>query len=243
MKRVILLFLSAALLGSSPAFAERARMTAEEAYALGERYLKRGSYVKALEQFNRVRTYYRDDPYALKAELAIADLHFKKNEWDAARIAYEDFMRAHPRYRELDYVVYRLGETLYQKAPRVASRDQTWTRQAVNTWAGFPSRFPESAWRPEVEERLQKAKDRLARKEYVIAEFYAKREAWVAVVGRVEPMLRQYPDSPDRIAALGLLGLAYQGTGRDDLAHATLERLKTEAPRSRATRKLAKALE
>jgi len=122
-------------------------MSAQEAYELGLRYLKNGSYTKALEQLNRVRTYYRDDPYALKAELAIADVQFKKNEWDSARVAYDEFQRAHPRYRDLDYVVYRLGLTLYRKAPTVAARDQTWTRQAVDTWTRFGARFPESDWR------------------------------------------------------------------------------------------------
>ena len=90
---------------ASPALAARERMSAEDAYSLGLRYLKRGYYQKALEQFQRVRTYFRDDPYALKAELAIADLHFKKNEWDSARLAYEDFMRAHPRYKDLRSII------------------------------------------------------------------------------------------------------------------------------------------
>jgi len=159
-------------------------MTAEEAYNLAQKQIKAGYYTKALEQLNRVRTYYRDDPYALKAELAIADVHFKKNEFDAARLAYEDFMRAHPRYGGLDYVVYRLGQTLIKKAPTVAARDQTWTRQAVNTWLGFANRFPNSEHKDEVEAELRKAQDRLARKELVVARFYARRGAWPAVLGR-----------------------------------------------------------
>jgi outer membrane protein assembly factor BamD len=235
---LILVLLSAVGFAASPSYAASERMTAQEAYELGLRYLKRGYYVKALEQFNRVRTYYRDDPYALKAELAIADVHFKKNEWDAARLAYEDFMRAHPRYRDLDYVVYRLGMTLYKKAPEVAARDQTWTRQAVNTWTGFSSRFPDSTYRDEVGKLLGKARDRLARKEIVIARFYQRRKAWPAVVGRVEPMLAQYPDSPDRPEALGLLGEAYHGEGKDDLAKQALDALETEAPGSSEARHL-----
>jgi outer membrane protein assembly factor BamD len=217
-KRFFLLFLVALAVASPPALAERPRMTAEEAYALGLRYLKRGYYVKALEQLNRVRTYYRDDPYALKAELAIADVHYSKNEWDDARLAYEDFMHAHPRYRYLDYVVYRLGLTLYKKAPAIAARDQTWTRQAVNTWTGFSSRFPDSPCKPEVARLLEKARDRLARKELLIARFYDRREAWVSVIGRLDPMVKMYPESPDRAEALEMLSTAYHGIGRDDLA-------------------------
>lgn len=209
----------------APAQAERERMTAEDAYSLGLRYLKRGYYVKALEQFQRVRTYYRDDPYALKAELAIADVHYKKNEWDAARLAYEDFMRAHPRYKDLDFVVYRLGLTVFKKAPAVAARDQTWTTQALHTWAGYPTRFPESTYRPEVEENLAKARARLARKELLVARFYARRKAHTAVLGRTVALLEKYPASPDRHEALLLLGRAALGVGDMDRAQAALVRL------------------
>ncbi len=217
-------------------------MGAQEAYELGLRYLKNGSYTKALEQLNRVRTYYRDDPYALKAELAIADVQFKKNEWDSARVAYDEFQRAHPRYRDLDYVVYRLGLTLYRKAPTVAARDQTWTRQAVDTWTRFGARFPESDWRDEVDADLAKARARLAHKELIVARFYTRREAWASVVGRVEPLLRNYPKSPDEVEAIGLLGEAYVGLGQIDLARAAADRLRTEAPGGRALRRVEKAI-
>ncbi len=217
-------------------------MTAEAAYALGIRYLERGYYTKALEQLNRVRTYYRDDPHALKAELAIADVHFRKNEFDAARMAFEDFARAHPRYPGMDEVVYKLGLTWARKAPTVAARDQTNTVQAVKVWSTFEARFPNSERLPDVKKALAKANARLARKELVIARFYAKRGAWGSVVGRLEPMLRDYPDSPDLLEARARLAEAWSHTDRRDLAEGMLARMQAEAPESTWTRHLAKVL-
>lgn len=242
MKRLFLAFLWMIALSVPEARAERPRMSAQEAYELGLRYLKNGSYTKALEQLNRVRTYYRDDPYALKAELAIADVHFKKAEYDAARLAYEEFQRAHPRYRDLDYVVYQLGLTLFKKAPLVAARDQTATRAAVNEWTGFGPRFPDSEYRDDVEKGLTDARARLARKELVVARFYERRGAWQSVVGRVEPMLRDYPDSPDRVDALGLLGQGYAGLDRVEQARQVADKLRAEAPGSRALRNVLRAI-
>ena len=233
-----LLMLMGLLFWTEPAFAGRSQMTAEETYDLGQRYLKRGYYVKALEQFNRVRTYFRDDPFALKAELAIADMHYDKNEWDAARVAYEDFVRAHPRYPELDYVVYRLGMTNYKKAPVIPDRDQAWTRAAVNTWSTFSARFPESIYREEVETLLVKARKRLARKELQIALFYLHRDAPLAVEGRVIGLLQKYPDSPDVPRALYMVGVAYAQTERIELANAALDRMKSEFPEDRWTARL-----
>lgn len=217
-------------------------MSAEDAYDLGMRYLDRGYYTKALEQLNRVRTYYRDDPHALKAELAIADVHFRKNEFDAARLAYEDFARAHPRYAGMDEVVYKLGLTWARKAPTVAARDQTNTAQALKVWSNFEGRFPASERLPEVKAALAKAKARLARKEMVIGRFYAKRGAWGSVVGRLEPMLRDYPDSPDTLEARARLAEAWTHTDRRDLAEGMLSRMRAEAPESPWTRHLGKVL-
>lgn len=215
---------------SVPAHAGRTQMTAEDTYNLGQRYLKRGYYLKALEQFNRVRTYYRDDPFALKAEIAIADMHYQKNEWDAARIAYEDFLKAHPRSADLDYVLYRLGMTHFKKAPVIADRDQAWTKAAVNTWSTFTLRFPNSSHRPEVDKLLKKSRDRLARKEWIIARFYDKRHAPKAVEGRILNLLRLYPESPDVPRALALLGKAYAEEGNMEMAEAALQRLQEQYP-------------
>lgn len=229
MKRALFALLLA--LAPLPAVAAPRAMTAEDAYNLGLRYLNRANYTKALEQLNRVRTYYRDDPVALKAELAIADIHVRKDEWDAARVAYEDFMRAHPRYPELDYVVYRLGMVQFKKAPAVPDRDQTWTRQAVNTWTGFSARFPESHHLPEVDKLLTKARSRLAEKEYRIAHFYELRKAWPAVIGRTTGLVKLYPDTTAVAPALSLLTRAYAKHGDLDQAKATLEKLKVSSPR------------
>jgi outer membrane protein assembly factor BamD len=197
----------------------RKPLTVEEQYELGMKYLKRGYYVKALEQFNRIRNYHRDDPYAVKAELAIADLYYKKSEWDQARLAYEDFLRLHPRHESADYVVYRLGMTSWKKSPKIASRDQTWTRQAVDTWARFEVRYAESEYIDEVNENLGAARDRLARKEYLIGTFYAEqRKAWPAVVGRMQELLRAYPDSKDAPMARAWLAIAHKELDQLDAA-------------------------
>jgi outer membrane protein assembly factor BamD len=216
-RTLVLLLLALAL--ASPAHAARGdRITPQERYELGQRYMRRGYYVKALEQFNHLRNYERDDPHAVLAELAIADLHFKKAEYDLARMAYEDFVRLHPRHERDDYASYRMGLCLWRKAPSVAARDQTWTRQAVDVWAGFSSRYPQSAYAAEVAELLEAGRARLARKELVIGQFYYRRDAWKAASGRFEGLLETWPASPDADLARALLGLSLVHEG--DLAGA-----------------------
>jgi outer membrane protein assembly factor BamD len=230
MTRFLLLLL--VLAAATPRMAEAARepVTVAEQYELGIKYMNRGYYSKALEVFHRIRNYHRDDPHAVKAELAIADLHFKKTEWDQARLAYEDFMRMHPRHPDLDYVVYRMGQSVYRKAPKAAGRDQTWTRQALNIWAGFAVRFPESEHRPEVEAALSSCRERLALKELRIAEFYRRRHAWKAVAGRTGELVVNHPDSEATPGALLLLAEARAWMGEDEAASEALAQLEALNP-------------
>ena len=232
MRRILLSLLILGALYGAPqdARAERKQLSVEEQYELGLRYLKRGYYIKALEQFNRVRNYYRDDPFAVKAELAIGDVYFEKREWDQARLAYEDFMRMHPRHGDLDYVVYRIGMSSYKKAPKAAGRDQTWTRHAVNAWSGYEARFADSDYRDDVLESLEECRERLARRELVIAQFYERRRAWPAVEGRAEGLLRSYPDSRYTAKGLALYAEASAWNGNSEQAARAAERLSEVAP-------------
>ncbi len=213
--KLIALLLCCAL--ASPALAADAP-TPTEQYEAGMRALKRGSYTRALELLNRVRNFHRDDPVALKAELAIADVYFKKGDYEEARLAYEDFARLHRRHQDLDYVVWRIGQALYKRAPQFAGRDQTPTRQAINQWTGFAERFPESDYRDEVAQLSAKGKERLARKELHIARFYERRHAWPAAARRAERLLQKYPDADCAPDALWLLASALHANG--DVARA-----------------------
>lgn len=212
--------------------AQAREATAEELYVQGLRAMQRGYYTRALELFTRVRNYHRDDPLSVKAQLAIADVYFRKGDMAQARFAYEEFASYHPRHESLDYVTYRIGLSIYRDAPVFAGRDQTTTRGAVNVWTGFESRFPESEYVDEVRTLRARARNRLARKELYVARFYADREAWGAVRDRAEYLLRRYPDTEPVPEALALMGRAMHAWGDTEGARQVLARLQADFPGS-----------
>lgn len=224
------LFISLAWLGvflpSADAVAARKKgLTVEEQYDLGQRYLKRGYYIKAVEQFNRIRNNYRDDPLAIEAELAIADVHFKKGEWDIARSSYDAFRRRYPRHQQIDYVVYQIGMTYYKKAPKFAGRDQTWTTQALASWTYFDERYPQSDHAVEVLELSEECDERLAKKELLITEFYVRRKAWESVLGRAKGLVQNYPDSKYVSEAFYWLAISATYTEDTEVVSAALSQL------------------
>lgn len=216
--------------------------TAEELYEQGLRQMGRGYYQKALESFNRVRNYHRDDPASVKAQLAIADLHFKKGDFEQAKFAYEEFAQLHPRHENLDYVTWRIGLSVYKRAPKFAGRDQTPTRTAVNTWTGFDARFPESKHLEDVQKLLERGRDRLASKELFVAKFYVRKDEWGAVRRRTEYLVRRYPDTDPVPVALQYLGTALHAWGEVDEAQRVRERLAQEFPDSSELSRLDRAL-
>lgn len=188
-------------------------ITAQERYEAGLRYMKRGYYTRALEELHRVRNYHRDSPYSVLAQLAIADLHYSKGDFDQARFAYEEFATYHPRHERLHYVTYRRGLSVYRRAPKAAGRDQSSTRGAVNVWSGYATRYPDSEHRDEVERLLDACRNRLAVKELWVARFYEGRKAWRAVRGRTETLLKRYPKSEHSPEAMSLLAIALHSWG------------------------------
>ncbi len=202
-----------------------AEMSPVEIYERGLRSMRRGYYTRALEDFNRVRNYHRDDPISIKAQLAIADVYFKKHDYEQARFAYEEFAAYHPRHENLDYVTFQIGMSIYKRAPLVAGRDQTATRSAVNVWSGFEARFPDSAYAAQVRKYLTRARNRLAKKELRIARFYRDREAWGAVQGRAQTLVERYPDSVHVPEAYALLAIARHAWGDVEGARDARERL------------------
>ncbi|MBN2798305.1 MAG: outer membrane protein assembly factor BamD [Deltaproteobacteria bacterium] len=244
-----------------------AREDAEKAYELCERYSHRSYYTKALESCNRVRNYYRDQPEALKAELVIAEIYFKKADYEQARMSYEDFRRLHPLYpvyvvgedgepgRGMDFVVYREGLSMFKRASKIPGRDQTATRSSLATWSwcppgrqeggarGYDQCFPESAYLAEVQALQAKGLDRLAEKELVVARFYAERGVWRAVIDRAQGMVRLYPESAHVPEALALLAEAQHASGDLQGAAAALAALESGHPGSAWIPRVRRALE
>jgi outer membrane protein assembly factor BamD len=70
--------------------------------------------------------------------------------------------------------------------------------------------YPRSQYVTDATKRLVFLKDRLAKYEYSVAEYYTKRGAWVAVVNRVEGMMRDFPDTKATRDALPLMENAYR---------------------------------
>ncbi len=195
---------------------------AQDLYNQGQTYLQKGDYNNAIRHLEAVDTRAQDGTYGEQIQLSLIYAQYKLGEYYKALDAAERFARAYPDSTSMDYVFYlaalsntRLADNWIQDFFGVndAGRAVENVRNAYGNFQTIVQRYPYSQYAQDAQHWMVYLKDRLARHELGIAEFYMERDAYVAVVNRVEEMLRFHPDSQATNNALPLLKQSFEAMG------------------------------
>lgn len=209
----------------------------EEDYRSGEKAIEDRAFPEATKYFEHVRNKYPFSKYAALSELRLADVKFDQEHNIEAADAYRNFVRLHPTHEQVDYAAFRAGLAYWNESPGDLfifppsyEKDQTQVRDAVKTIAEFIKNYPKSKYRPEAEKILTEGHNRLVDHEWYAAQFYAKREHWAGVAGRLETLIKEFPDSPREPAALLQLAQAYVKLSERYRAQQALQQLIVKHP-------------
>lgn len=215
---------------SSNANKELEEASAQTLYTKGQSYLESGDYNSAIRYLEAIGS--KQSEYGEQTQLSLIYAQYKIGEYNKALAAAETFVRAFPDSPSLDYVVYlaglsnvRLGENFIQNffGVNAAGRAVENVRNAYGSFQTLTQQFPNSKYVPDAQNWMAYLKERLAEHELLIVKFYDERDASVAVVNRVEEMLRYYPDSQPTKDALPLMKKAFEQMGMSDSAQKTEE--------------------
>ncbi len=238
----ILMVLGHSLLPAT-SYAAATDATPEQRLERALKAVERGYYTKAMELLQALRNTERGSNVSLQAELAIGDLYFERAEYEEAYLIYRDFSRLHPTHARSDYVVLRMAQSVFKRASKSAGRDQSSTEQAVSILREFERKYSSSSHSETASALIQDARDRLAKRELIIARFYEKRSAWGAAQRRADNLLKAYPSSEHVPAALAIRGRALHSWGETEEASLTAKKLEELAPNSKAMRRLQQHLQ
>lgn len=169
--------------------------TAEGSFKIAEQFEKDDRYEEAIRRYKEVKNKFPYSQYAVKAELKVADVQFLSEEYGEAQISYQTFKDLHPKHEQIDYVIFRIGLSLYNQLPSTIDRDLTLAQEVVTTMEELIRRFPQSQYFKEATEHRLKTLKMMAEKEKYIADFYFKRSQWLAALGRYEDLYKKFPDS------------------------------------------------
>lgn len=178
-----------------------------------------GNFKAAITQLEALDNRYPFGPYSQQVQLDLIYAYYKSADLPMAQASIDRFMRLNPTHPNIDYVLYMRGLTdmaLDDSALQGffgidrSDRDPEHARQAFRDFSQLVQRYPNSQYSADATKRLVYLKDRLAKYELSVAQYYTKRGAYVAVVNRVENMLRNYPDTQATRDALPLMENAYK---------------------------------
>lgn len=180
-------------------------------------------YPRAIESFQEVIDNYPYSEYSLLSELAIADIHYEREEYDEASSYYHDFVELHPNHPKVAYALYRNGLCSYNQM-RAADRDQAATREAAAQFRALIERFPTSDLTPDAKVRLGECENRLALQGIEIGDFYFSQHDWHSAARRYRIALNEYPSHQDRARTMVHLGISLARLRRYGEAESALRR-------------------
>lgn len=227
-----MILLAAALLaacGTNPFEGDdRSDYTAQQYYQEAKALLEDENYTQAIELYQELESTYPYGSYTEQAQLEVIYAYYKNDNPEAALAAADRFIRLHPTHQNVDYAYYLKGlvnfaadNTLIETLTGGESspdRDPKSTREAYNAFQELLNRFPESRYATDARQRMAFLHNALAMHEVHVADYYMRRQAYVAVVNRGKYVLNQYPGTAAIEHALGLMMLAYGEMGLDDLS-------------------------
>lgn len=178
--------------GSSPdsqAFDTPAQVLANDA----ELQYKDGNYDESAELFQQLKDRFPYSRYALLADLRVGDAYFKAKRYDEAVLAYDDFIRLHPKNDAVPYAIYQMG-MVYHEQMLIPARDPTNAKKASETYQRLLRQYPKSEWAVKARPRLQEALERMAAHDMFVGKFYMRTSRYRAAIGRFKRVLTDYPD-------------------------------------------------
>ncbi|MBD2782235.1 outer membrane protein assembly factor BamD [Xenorhabdus szentirmaii] len=188
-------------------------------YSIGQEKLQEGNYKAAIKQLESLDNRYPFGPYSQQVQLDLIYAYYKSAEFPLALASIERFMRLNPN---IDYVLYMRGlvsQALDDSALQGffgvdrSDRDPEHARAAFRDFNQLVHDSPNSQYSADATKRLIFLKERLAKYELAVVKYYTKRSAYVAVINRIEQMLRNYPDANATREALPYMESAYKNLG------------------------------
>ena len=180
-------------------------------------------YPKAIEAFQEVIDNYPYSEFAVLSELAIANIHFERGEYEEAASYYHDFVELHPTHPQVAFALYQNGLCSYYQM-RAADRDQGPTREAAAQFRALLERFPDSPLATDGRMKLAECENRLAAQIIEIGDFYYTEHDYHSAARRYRMALTEYPDHGDRAATMVRLGISLARLKRYNEAEGVLRK-------------------
>ncbi|UXI01796.1 outer membrane protein assembly factor BamD [Photobacterium sp. TY1-4] len=190
-----------------------------ELYATAQQALQSGSWITAIERLETLDSRYPFGAYSEQVQLDLIYAYYKNDDLALAEATIDRFNRLNPAHEKADWVLYMRGLTNMAQDRSFLhdlfnierhDRDPEPSRRAFRDFKRLLERYPSSLYAADAKARMVFLKNRLADYELAAADYYIRREAWVAAINRAQQLQRHYPDTQAARQSLALMETAYQ---------------------------------
>ncbi|MXP67780.1 outer membrane protein assembly factor BamD [Pantoea sp. Aalb] len=191
----------------------------DKIYAIAKKKLQNNNFAGAIKELKKLENDYSFKSYSEKVKLDLVYAYYKNANLPLAQETIASLINLNPTHPNMDYIIYMKG--LIDMAMDYSGvqgtfllnseqRDPTYAYIAFHDFLQLLQEYPNSLYAADAQKRMLSIKERLAKYELAIVKFYTKRGAYIAVIKRVEEMLKNFSDSYYIYEALLLMENAYR---------------------------------
>lgn len=216
-----------------------AKSGAEELYDRAYKSMNSGNFRNAISYYEALEARYPFSNQAKQAQLNLIYCYYKNGEPEAATDSATQFERENPTHPRVDYALYMRGlanfsgqHNRFQKLFRLdlAKRPPVQARESFSSFNRLIQRYPDSIYAADARQRMIFLRNRLAKHENYVAEYYFKRGAYVAALNRAKFSVEHFDGAPSVAESLLIMAQSYEKLGMQDLAMTTREVLAASYP-------------
>ena len=215
------------------------RLVEKELYDQAQTRLKNGSFSTAILSLEALESRFPFGRYAEQAQAELIYAYYMNSQFEASQSAAERFINLHPRHSHTGYAFYMKGLAAFTDdsglfsryfQSDLAKREVVMAQTSFGELSEFISRYPDSKYVPHAKQRMIYLRNLLAEHEIYVADFYMKRGAYLAAIGRAKYVIENLPNTPQTPFALSILVEAYEILEYEELRKTSLEILNANYP-------------
>ncbi len=247
MKTIKILFVTLSLLSSgllltacsSNQSQEPKQLSEKDFYEAAQKQLKAHQWEFAIKNLQGLEENFPFGVYAEQAQLELIYAYYKNFEHEAASAAADRFIRLHPQHRNVDYAYYMKGLASFTEGngmferflpTDLTQRDPGSARESFAHFSQLLARFPDSPYAPDAKKRMIYLRNLLARYEIHVANYYFKREAYLAATNRGRYVVENFQQTPAVPDALAVMIQGYHLLGMEEQSQNALQVLLQNYP-------------
>ncbi len=184
----------------------------EKMYADADTLMSKGKFDDAARKFEDLD---RSHPYSSEARRAMvlsAYAYYKAGKTPEAIASAERYTVMHPGTKDAPFAHHIIASAYFDDM-KGANRDQQNTRKALDQLKILKTRYPDSKYAENADNRIRVAEDTLAAAEMEVARYYLKRKNYIGAINRFKTVASDYQTTNHVEEALMRLTECYMALG------------------------------